>query len=437
MAQMTAPPIAQVSFQNVVDLRLRSQSSFLDFTPVADPIGNGNGNASPRISFGTGETFYLLSTDVMIPGVSSQPQGPVTSWYMAGPSGAYMGTASSVVDGTGFVKGAWIEFTYPKAVQYDGWGFNSFQGYDIFRPVSPESLVLLGSNTGQQWTLLDMRSAARSIDPSGTFRYQICAPMPFAKYRLVITRIASSDAAPGFLDTPLLMGGVCFYDKIAPRPCIIMEVPWSLLTEALYTILPGPHVDLGNILLGISGRANATPINQAGLLQCIQSKQSSIRTDASGGLSLTATYGGAAAFKTLKGLDVARQSVSEHVLRMFENILSVAAANNAAASPRLWSGSARVQALSALDTRISSMIHAILATPESQGKIARALVESYGAAPLMQAKVGDGSLAVDSIKSTMLFNMDLTNLGITFFAGGVERSVTVRTVPMQLKLGPY
>lgn len=433
---MATPVIAQVSLQNLVDLRLRSQSSFLDFTPMADPIGNGNASPTPRISFGTGETFYLLSTDVMIPSVSSHPQGPVTSWYLAGPSGAYMGNASSVVDGTGFVKGAWIEFTHPKAVQYDGWGFNSFQGYDIFRPVSPESLVLLGSNTGQQWTLLDTRSASRSIDPSGTFRYQICAPMPFAKYRLVITRIAS-DAAPGFSDTPLLMGRVCFYDKTAPRPCIITEVPWSLLTEALYTILPGPYIDLGNILLGISGRANATPINQTGLLQCIQSKQSTIRTDASGGLSLTATYGGAAAFKTLKGLDVTRQSVSEHVLRMFENILNVDVANNAAASPRLWSGSARVQALSALDTRISSMIHAVLATPESQGKIARALVESYGAAPLMQAKVGDGSLAVGSIKSTMLFNMDLTNLGITFFAGGVERSVIIRTVPIQLKLGPY
>lgn len=433
--------ITQLVFHSVPDLILRSPSAFLDRSDWKD-VSSANGGTAPRVTFGNGDTYYLMSTEVMIPITLGhmEPQG-MTSWYISGPSGTYMGTASSFIGDSQYIKGSWIEYAHTSAVRYDGYGFNSFDSSnvlgsgDAFRNVSPKSHVLLGSNTGTLWTLLDTRYDNR---PSiGTqFRYQICNPAPYARYRIIVTSI-TSDHNPLFIDTPLFIGGVRFYTT-SERPCIIINVPWNLLSDIKFTIQQGGHIDSGNLLHGLVGMSNASPFDASGLSQWIQGGNvASLRPDSSGGMQFVATYDDIVINRHVRNTwGVTGLRGSEHILKIVESMISFHNDSNNM-TPELWSGSSRVQAISSLDARIVTALSTILGTPETQKSIIMALIESSGAANIIPPLIGDGSLNLKNMQSVIALNLDLNSIGLQYRTSLQQRNLVIKYVPLQLRFGPW
>ena len=90
---------------------------------------------------------------------------------------------------TGFQKGFWLQLSLSRPSVANSYILTSANDQD---KRDPEQWILVGSEDGQNWTVLDKRTGQRFARRSTTYQFNFKNQSAYAYYRLIIQKTAGS-----------------------------------------------------------------------------------------------------------------------------------------------------------------------------------------------------------------------------------------------------
>ena len=153
------------------------------------PYGNGQWTISASTAYNNGTTMEFDGWRAFNNLTDSWASGET---YLGGSSGTYgpSGTASSTLANGTTARGEWIQIRLPEAIVLESY---SLQGTPIFFATRmPRDFVLLGSNTGTSWNVVDTRTGTTFTTATRSFSTPV-APA-YSLYRLSVQSISNPGA---------------------------------------------------------------------------------------------------------------------------------------------------------------------------------------------------------------------------------------------------
>lgn len=182
----------------IVDLDARNASTVLEYPPVEWNTTTGSMTLTTG-SYGTGAYVASASSALSeFPAYlafesTTQIISTDSFWHSLGnwPQGIYNGTIGTLAqNGTNYM-GEWLQIELPHAIKLSSFSILPRQDNGYWTSRSPSTFVVLGSNDGTAWNLVDSESGVSWTSSQKTF--SVTSNAAFRYYRLVIS-ISNSDS---------------------------------------------------------------------------------------------------------------------------------------------------------------------------------------------------------------------------------------------------
>ena len=148
--------------------------------------------------------------------------------YNPNNNGAHLNTnhVTTLTDGTSY-QGEWLQLQMPTSIIPSSYKLqprpNDVTNYGGIR--SPLEFVLVGSNNGSDWELVDSQNLG-TWGSSVTRSFNVTSTMPFSYYRLVVQRLDTSSYSSFFYVTKFSITGI-EQSVTAAQVKIDLQLPWT------------------------------------------------------------------------------------------------------------------------------------------------------------------------------------------------------------------